>query len=238
MNNSEQFDWDTMVHKAPIECYVHDLAIPRAQFYSLNGKSVCLVGGGKSPVKKGLNENGIRNCTVTNIEPYLCHEAPTTQDLLIKQSLFEIDYWNHLEKFDEIWARFSLPLYTKKEEQKLLSFLIPAMMLKTGGTLRVIPVDDKELPAVKAMEGLGLRYSSQKIITMNPIIYDEKFNAFLEFFDMLDMPKPDNPSLKDVFNKKIPMPFLDTQQRLVLMQKTGSFNKFMVQKLIDGLKNR
>ena len=60
-----------MAHSAPIECYVHDLRISKQEFYNLSGKSVLLIGGGKSPIKKGLDENGIQNCTVTNIEPYL-----------------------------------------------------------------------------------------------------------------------------------------------------------------------
>ena len=237
MDYSELFNDKIMVHKAPLECYIHDLSISKTEFYNLSGKSILLIGGGKSPIKKGLADNGIINCVVANIEPYLAQASYDIQDVLFRKSLFDFDYWNHLDKFDEIWLRFSLPRFANTDAQKLLSFFIPLLMLKERGFLRILPVSDRWLAALKDLERIGASHSIKQIQSMNPVAFEKKF---IDMLSADDLPKPPPLKLDDIFDGNIPKVYFDNRNvdNLVTLQKTKRFDKWQFQSLIIALQTK
>jgi len=230
---------EPMAHSAPLECYLHDLSISKTEFYDLKDKSICLIGGGKSPIKKGLIDNGIKNCAVTNIEPNFAAEDYDIQDSLIKESLFDIDFKQHENRFNEVWSRCSLPHQAKTWQESFLSFLIPLMMSKKGGKVRIFPVNNSVLPGLSFLPSAGVHVDVKQFEGINVGFYHEKTMAL--FMSMGLLQKEMVPTVNDILNKKVPEFALDSgifgqgKQSLVTLHKHNFFNDWKILEMIRRL---
>lgn len=117
--------------KRPLSTYLRIFEIPRKKIYKLHGKKILLVGGGNSPIKKTFDRLKI-NCNITNIDPYIIN--PETAHTNLKIDFTETKFTN---EFDEIWALYSLPLYSPNIEHAIKFYLTAIIALKPGGTLRI-----------------------------------------------------------------------------------------------------
>jgi hypothetical protein len=116
--------------------YIEAYSLSTQDIIFLPGKKILLVGGGRSPIKKNLRDFGLGSVIVDNIDPY-CDFFEKNCDNLISQDFFT---YEATDKYDEVWAAFSFPAYSKSNWE-VQSFYPKAMkMLKPGGTLRVTGV--------------------------------------------------------------------------------------------------
>lgn len=126
-----------------LDKYIERLNIPEDQLNTLAGKNLCLVGGGYSPIKKGLLARNL-NSHVLNIDP-LCREASSdNEDHKLALNYYHPSIPDHFKAHppDEIWALNSLPQYAMSPQEALRFYTISLMALSHGGTLRVSPVAD------------------------------------------------------------------------------------------------
>lgn len=133
MNNLENF-FNTssfVTTKRPLSKYLKVFNIPRKKLYRMQGKKLLLIGGGNSPIQHTFNRLGI-NCDVTNIDPYITN--PDTARTNIKRDFTETKFIN---EFHEIWALYSLPLYSPNIQHALRFYCCAVMALKPGGILRI-----------------------------------------------------------------------------------------------------
>ena len=118
----------------PLSSYMAALGVSKEDLRSLNGKELLLVGGGCSPIQKTFDRLRI-NCHVTNVDLYA--KNPDMRATNIKQDFVFTDFEN---KFDEIWALWSLPVYSLDPWHAGVFSARAAIGLKPGGVLRVSPL--------------------------------------------------------------------------------------------------
>lgn len=114
-----------------LSTYLRIFEIPRKKLYKLHGKKILLIGGGNSPIKQTFNRLKI-NCNITNVDPYIIN--PQTAHTNIKLDFTKTTFTN---EFDEIWALYSLPLYSPNIEHAVKFYLAAIIALKPGGILRI-----------------------------------------------------------------------------------------------------
>lgn len=115
----------------PLSAYLKIFNIPRKKLYHMHGKKILLIGGGNSPIQQTFNRLGI-DCDITNIDPYITN--PRTAHTNIKCDFTETNFTN---EFHEIWALYSLPLYSPNIQHALRFYCCAVMALKPGGILRI-----------------------------------------------------------------------------------------------------
>jgi len=77
----------------------------------LSNKTLLMIGGGIAPIKRQMDEFGIENCIVTNIEPLLNETHADNSDFPIPQNFYDIPV-AEIGIHDEVWAaNNSLPTY-------------------------------------------------------------------------------------------------------------------------------
>jgi hypothetical protein len=104
----------------------------------LTNKDILLVGGGHSPILDELHHLHIRPKSVVNVDPYA---DPTKNP---KQKLINQDFlkWKlKPNKWDEIWALYSLPAYSKDYKQIRDFYIRGLYVLAPNGNFRVFPID-------------------------------------------------------------------------------------------------
>lgn len=97
----------------------------------LHNKKLLLVGGGHSQIQRALDFAKI-NCDVTNVDPFI-NDARSARTV-ITQDFTNTNFEN---EFDEIWALYSLPLYSPDVAHAYKFYKRAAIALKPGGTLRI-----------------------------------------------------------------------------------------------------
>ena len=97
----------------------------------LHNKKLLLVGGGHSQIQRALDFAKI-NCDVTNVDPFI-NDARSARTV-INQDFTNTNFEN---EFDEIWALYSLPLYSPDLMHAIKFYRRAAIALKPGGTLRI-----------------------------------------------------------------------------------------------------
>ena len=97
----------------------------------LHNKKLLLVGGGRSQIQRSLDFAKI-NCDVTNVDPFI-------NDSGSARTVINSDFVNTAfeNEFDEIWALYSLPLYSPDWQHAVNFYRRAAIALKPGGTLRI-----------------------------------------------------------------------------------------------------
>ncbi len=126
----------------------------------LDDKEIILLGGGRSKLKKELQENNINPAFVLNIDPFV--ENPEQDaDEVISLNACDQDLIKSLEQsginpVDEIWAEYSVPAYLNNTKEIKQLFVNIDSLLKNGGTARIWPlavgsrgVNDEEFNACK-----------------------------------------------------------------------------------------
>jgi hypothetical protein len=111
----------------------------------LNDKTIVLLGGGRSQLKKELNENNITPREVVNVDPFV-ENVKEGADKVVPLSASENGFVDKVKKegitgVDEIWAEYSVPAYLEdpKEIQQLIQN-IDALLVE-GGTARIWPIE-------------------------------------------------------------------------------------------------
>ena len=117
--------------KRPLSRYLKTFQIPRNKLYKYNNKKLLLIGGGNSPIQHTFNRLKI-NCDITNIDPYITNQR--TANTNIKLDFNDTQFTN---EFDEIWAMFSLPLYSPDVTHAVEFYRRAIIALKPGGTLLI-----------------------------------------------------------------------------------------------------
>ncbi|MBO5834171.1 MAG: hypothetical protein J6R22_04435 [Alphaproteobacteria bacterium] len=116
----------------PLSVYMEIFEIPHRDIKKLlQNKKLLLVGGGNSKIQRALNFARI-SCDVTNVDPYINDKksANTVINCDFNETRFE-------NEFDEIWALYSLPLYSPDVAHAIEFYGRAAIALKPGGTLRI-----------------------------------------------------------------------------------------------------
>jgi hypothetical protein len=111
----------------------------------LDDKTIALLGGGRSQLKKELTENDITPRKIINIDPFV-ENIEEGADRVISLSASDDNFINRMTKegivgVDEIWAEYSVPAYLEdpREIQQLIQN-IDALLVE-GGTARIWPLE-------------------------------------------------------------------------------------------------
>ncbi|MCL1902242.1 MAG: class I SAM-dependent methyltransferase [Alphaproteobacteria bacterium] len=130
--------------------YEHYLCLKRRDNYS-PGKSILIIGGGEGVYTLA---NKVKS-DITNVDLQIHPElAEGNRKITDVQSDFIATKFKP-DMFDEIWALFSLPLYSPSPDAVRLFFAKSAYSLKPGGILRIAPATPVSLfentnrPAIK-----------------------------------------------------------------------------------------
>ncbi len=116
----------------PLSTYMKVFQISRCDIKKLlEGKKLLLVGGGHSQIQRTLDFVKI-NCDVTNVDPYI--KDSRSARTVINKDFIDTDFEN---EFDEVWALYSLPLYSPDIQHAVRFYRRAAVALKPGGTLRI-----------------------------------------------------------------------------------------------------
>lgn len=139
----------------------------------LENKDILLVGGGNScdDLVSGDNLN-IKN--IVNIDPFLEDESTNKGEKhkYFKYSSQDPDLVQKLgSNFDEIWANYSISIYSRTPEDIKASIKNMVDLLKVGGTIRIFPL------------AVGYDYSLEKEERM---ISDSMFEALAKCIEELD----------------------------------------------------
>jgi hypothetical protein len=112
---------------------------------ALDGKTIVLLGGGRSQLKKELAKNNIAPREVVNVDPF-SENVEEGADTVIPLSASDDDFIDRmLQKgvmsADEIWAEYSVPAYLEDpKEIQLLIRNIDALLVE-GGSARIWPLE-------------------------------------------------------------------------------------------------
>jgi len=106
---------------------------------ALSNKSICLIGGGLSPIKSNLSAY---NTYVVNIDPLFTKVNLNIADKIIPYNFFDNRTSTALKnkRFDEIWALYSLPFYAFTAKEALEFYTHSLRLLAHNGILRVNPL--------------------------------------------------------------------------------------------------
>lgn len=116
----------------PLSAYMKIFQISHRDIKKLlNNKKLLLVGGGHSQIQRALDFAKI-NCNVTNVDPFI--NDPRSAHTVINNDFNNTNFEN---EFDEIWALYSLPLYSPDVKHAINFYRRAAIALKAGGTLRI-----------------------------------------------------------------------------------------------------
>ena len=116
----------------PLSTYMKIFQISHSEIRALlHNKKLLLVGGGHSQIQRALDFAKI-NCDVTNVDPYI-NDARSARTVIN----YDFNKTNFENEFDEIWALYSLPLYSPDVMHAIKFYRRAAIALKPGGTLRI-----------------------------------------------------------------------------------------------------
>jgi hypothetical protein len=133
----------------------------------LNDKNILLIGGGVSPVLRELEQKGMHPKSVTNIDPY-CAESPDPRQNHIKEDFMTHDIGR--DKYDEIWALYSLPYYVDNVNQVEPFYAKSLLALTPNGKLRVYPTNERKGMMPSPVNDEILREFSKKLLKQFPEI--------------------------------------------------------------------
>lgn len=131
-NQKSFFNGRAVSNSRPLSIYMKIFQISRQDIKKLlDGKKLLLVGGGHSQIQRTLDFVKI-NCDVTNVDPFI--KDLRSARTVINKDFINTDFEN---EFDEVWALYSLPLYSPDWQHAASFYRRAAVALKPGGTLRV-----------------------------------------------------------------------------------------------------
>lgn len=118
----------------------------------LDNKNICLLGGGQS-CQDLIDSQIVKPKSITNIDPYIAQEdIERSQGVNYNSSNLKADdpelverlKERKIDKFDEIWASYSVPFYnkTRKEINNLFSNI--KNLLAENGNCRITPLSVQE----------------------------------------------------------------------------------------------
>ncbi len=128
----------------------------------LDGKTVVLLGGGRSQLKKELSQNDITPSEVINIDPFV-ENVEEGADKVIPLSATSPNFMDRMNsegivKADEIWAEYSVPAYLSDPGEISQLFKNIDVLLAEGGTARIWPLqvgksgeDEDRIPRKNAL---------------------------------------------------------------------------------------
>lgn len=112
---------------------------------TLDDKTIVLLGGGRSQLKKELAENNIVPREIVNVDPFV-ENVEEGADTVIPLSASDDNFIDKMReegvtKADEIWAEYSVPAYL--EDPKEIQLLIQNIdaLLAEGGSARIWPLE-------------------------------------------------------------------------------------------------
>jgi hypothetical protein len=130
----------TKVTGRNLESYQQLLNISPESLKALKNNSLCLIGGGHSPIKQDLNQQKL-SCHVVNIDPICTQPNQNNADKKLPLNFCDPDI-PHLAKphaYQEAWALHSLPRYAMNPTETLQFYQNAIRLLKQNGVLRILP---------------------------------------------------------------------------------------------------
>ncbi|MDP2669250.1 MAG: hypothetical protein Q8P07_05460 [bacterium] len=112
---------------------------------TLDDKTIVLLGGGRSQLKKELAKNNIVPREIVNVDPFV-ENVEEGADTVIPVSASDDSFIDKMSKegvvkADEIWAEYSVPAYLEDpKEIQLLIQNIDALLVE-GGSARIWPLE-------------------------------------------------------------------------------------------------
>ncbi|MDA3815234.1 MAG: hypothetical protein PF549_02610 [Patescibacteria group bacterium] len=112
---------------------------------TLDDKTIVLLGGGRSQLKRELAENNIVPRKIVNVDPFV-ENVGEGADTVIPVSASDDSFMDKMSeegvvKADEIWAEYSVPAYLEDpKEIQLLIQNIDALLVE-GGSARIWPLE-------------------------------------------------------------------------------------------------
>lgn len=138
----------------------------------LNDKTIVLVGGGNS-CEDLVEDHSFSPKKFINIDPFIEPRIKDEKTLNAYRHIHKgIEDENILEdvgvqQVDEIWATFSVPIYSRTKEDIQKSFKHMVDMLSVGGTLRIYPLSvgpEEGTPANKALLSDSLYHTLDEVV--------------------------------------------------------------------------
>ena len=122
-----------------LDVYLNKLHIDTVTYKSLNqiGKKVLLVGGGYSLLKPLFINQTVIHFTNIDLDPPNYDSLPRL--INIKGDFTENK--EYMDEFDEIWALYSLPLYSPDKYSIYMFILKSILAIKNAGIVRFFPLE-------------------------------------------------------------------------------------------------
>lgn len=119
--------------------YLDKLCISTEDFLSINSneKKILLVGGGNSTIQEYFAKKTKMNIVNVDFDPPQDSEGDRIRNIKA-DFVADCDY---KDEFDEIWALYSLPLYSPSKEMIYKYILKALLALKPEGVLRFFPIE-------------------------------------------------------------------------------------------------
>lgn len=173
------------IYERSLESYKTNLRIVPQE---LRGKRILLIGGGLSPICQELEQEGV-DAEVVNVDKFFPLKNKHCEHIKIPGDFnsSSIDQELFFEKYDEVWASYSLPAYLKKVEDVPIFLKRALRTLKTNGILRIIPTTRQFLGPPEGI--ICEEYPGKDLIGLNdnqllsrPLIY-KRFESLLSNLD-------------------------------------------------------
>lgn len=119
--------------------YLDKLCISTEDFLSINSneKKILLVGGGNSTIQEYFAKKTKMNIVNVDFDPPQYSECDRIRNIKA-DFVADCDY---KDEFDEIWALYSLPLYSPSKEMIYKYILKALLALKPEGVFRFFPIE-------------------------------------------------------------------------------------------------
>lgn len=174
----------------------------------LNDKNVCLLGGGQS-CQDLVESQIVKPKSIVNIDPYIAHESidRSVNNNYISANL-KADAPNlteslkekNIDKFDEVWASYSVPFYNKNPEEIKNLFSNIKDLLSENGNCRITPISVQEgckeafLEEIKKIKDSG----EFNIHLMDATLIIHKLKSELNGFSREEILNSDEEDLKNI----------------------------------------
>lgn len=119
--------------------YLEKLFVSKDVFMKLNQKNrqLLLVGGGRSLLESSFSK--LTMMDITNVDLAPPFEVTSRRHINIKGDFTEMS--GYTNKFDEIWALYSLPLYSPDARSVFMFIMKSILAVKPQGCIRFFPLE-------------------------------------------------------------------------------------------------
>lgn len=130
--------------------YLNKLGIAEVDFAQLNqmDKKLLIVGGGYSLVEPLFNSRTTMTITNIDLDPPLNNNSPRIINIKGDFTLMPPTFNN----YDEVWALYSLPLYSPNKKAIFMFLMNAILSLKPSGHVRFFPLEFDDNPVIKTRD--------------------------------------------------------------------------------------